>query len=344
MAKVLAAATFLLVVAGGLVTSTESGLSVPDWPTTYGQNMFTFPVSKWVGNIRFEHSHRLIASAVGFLAIVFLVWTFLSRSARWLKNLAAVALLAVILQGVLGGLTVKYLLPTPISVAHACLAQTFFCLTVALAIVTSRWWREAGSRSPLPGPRPPLSSSGEGTGERLDPRAEAFSPSNARWAIVAFAVLYLQLILGAWMRHSNAGLAIPDFPASFGGVVPDRWNAGIAVHFAHRLWALIAVSIAAAAAIRIRASRRSAGVSRLAGLLVVLLPIQIALGALSIWTRKAVVVTVAHQSTGALILAATAGLAIALFRLDHVASRTASALPEASPRPVSRLAATEGIA
>src|SRR5206468_12891792 len=107
-AVVLAGATFLLICAGGMVTSTDSGLSVPDWPTTYGQNMFTFPYSKWVGGIFYEHSHRLIASSVGFLTIGLTVWLVIGDRRRWLKWLGVFALLAVIAQGVLGGLTVKY--------------------------------------------------------------------------------------------------------------------------------------------------------------------------------------------------------------------------------------------
>ncbi len=138
LAKTLFAATFLLLIAGGLVTSTESGLSVPDWPTTYGQNMFTFPPSHWVGGILFEHSHRLIAATVGFVTVCLAVWILFADRRRWMKVLGGIAVLAVCLQGILGGLTVKYLLPTPVSVAHAGLAQTFFCLTLALAIFTTR--------------------------------------------------------------------------------------------------------------------------------------------------------------------------------------------------------------
>src|SRR4029079_11442025 len=126
-----ACCTALLIFIGGLVTSTESGLSVPDWPTTYGWNMFAFPVSKWVGGIFYEHSHRLLASFVGFLTIVLTVWTWMKESRKWVRWLAAAALATVIMQGILGGLTVKFLLPTPISTAHACLAQTFFCLIIS---------------------------------------------------------------------------------------------------------------------------------------------------------------------------------------------------------------------
>src|SRR5687767_6960230 len=110
-----ACCTALLIFVGGLVTSTESGLSVPDWPTTYGWNMFTFPLENWVGGIRYEHGHRLVASFVGFLTVILAIWTYLKEKRTWVRRLAFTALLAVILQGVLGGLTVIFLLPTPIS-------------------------------------------------------------------------------------------------------------------------------------------------------------------------------------------------------------------------------------
>src|SRR5437773_12375234 len=121
-ATFVAGCTVLLVRAGSLVTSTGSGLSVPDWPTSYGWSMFTFPPSKWVGGIFYEHGHRLIASTVGFLTIVLTVWLWRAESRRWLKRLGLVALGAVIAQGVLGGLTVLLFLPAAISTAHAALA------------------------------------------------------------------------------------------------------------------------------------------------------------------------------------------------------------------------------
>src|SRR6186713_2246998 len=113
--------TVLLIAAGGMVTSTDSGLSVPDWPTTYGWNMFTFPPSRWVGGIFYEHSHRLIASTVGFLTIVLAGWLWRAESRVWLRRLGVVALAAVILQGILGGVTVLFFLPAPVSTAHAAL-------------------------------------------------------------------------------------------------------------------------------------------------------------------------------------------------------------------------------
>jgi len=307
MAKTLCAATFLLVVAGGLVTSTGSGLSFPDWPTTYGQNMFTFPPSKWVGGIRFEHTHRLIAATVGLLAVLLALRAWLGRAPAAVRRLSASAVVIVVAQGVLGGLTVKFLLPTPISVGHACLAQCFFALTAALAIVTSRAWRARGAD------------------RRWDNSRAEFGGSTAPGLAVAAAVL-AQLVLGAWMRHSDAGLAIPDFPGSFGRFLPDHWDARIAVHFAHRVGAVVVAATVFSAAFAIRRARTDAAPRRLALALSLLVPAQMALGALSIWTRKAVPVTVAHQTLGALILAAAVALSMTLARIPAV-ERAATSSP-----------------
>src|SRR4051812_43534100 len=138
--KFLVACTVLLVLAGSLVTSNAAGLSVPDWPTSYGYSMFTFPPSMWVANILYEHGHRLIASGVGFLTIVLAVWLWRAESRRWMKYLGLAALGAVILQGVLGGITVLFFLPAAISTAHAGLAEIFFCITIAIALFTSPGW------------------------------------------------------------------------------------------------------------------------------------------------------------------------------------------------------------
>src|ERR1700742_5051645 len=113
LALLVAVSTAVLIFAGSLVTSTNSGLSVPNWPTTYGWNMFTFPPSKWVGGIFYEHGHRLIASTVGFLTIVLAAWLWRVDPRRWMKWLGVLALVAVVLQGVLGGLTVLFFLPAP---------------------------------------------------------------------------------------------------------------------------------------------------------------------------------------------------------------------------------------
>jgi cytochrome c oxidase assembly protein subunit 15 len=305
-----AAATLLLIAAGGLVTSTESGLSVPDWPTTYGQNPFTFPISKWVGGIRFEHSHRLIASAVGLLTVFLAVWLQRREDRLWVRRLGWAALAAVVAQGVLGGLTVLFLLPTPVSVAHACLAQTFFCLVVTLAIVTSPRFRAA----------------------------EAAAPSAlSRAAAWTTGLVFLQLLAGAVMRHTKAGLAIPDFPLALGRVVPPIESFAVAIHFAHRLGALL---VAAAAAVSVTRAARSGrpALAKLGGLLALAVCAQIALGALTVLSKKDVILTTAHVATGAIVLGVSLGLAIASRRfLPGSAGATVAAArsgrPEASPAP-----------
>lgn len=134
-AIVLAVCTLFLVVAGASVTSKEAGLSVPDWPLSYGQVM-----PQMTGGVFFEHGHRMVATAVGFMTIILAVWIARVETRNWMKKLGFIALAAVIVQGLLGGLTVKLMLPPAVSVSHACLAQLFFSLTVAIALFTSKSW------------------------------------------------------------------------------------------------------------------------------------------------------------------------------------------------------------
>lgn len=275
-----AAATLLLVFAGGLVTSTESGLSVPDWPTTYGYNMFTFPLSKWVGGIRFEHSHRLIASTVGLLTIVLAVWLQRREDRRWVRRLGWAALGVVVAQGLLGGLTVLLLLPTAVSVAHACLGQTFFCLSVTLAVVTSHPFRERAPRS----------------------FAATFAATPlAQIAAWVTGLVFLQLLIGAVMRHTKAGLAIPDFPLALGRLVPPLDALPVAIHFAHRVDALAIAVLVGFLVARARRSRRP-GLHRLSLAVAALVALQIALGAATVLSRKDVILTTAHVACGALVL------------------------------------------
>lgn len=167
-----ACATFCLIIAGALVTSNEAGLAVPDWPLSYGS--LTPP---WVGNIRYEHGHRMVATFVGMLTIGLVYWLWRREERRWVRRLGFIALGAVIAQGVLGGITVLFLLPTLVSVGHACLAQTFFCITVTLALVTSERWNQ-----PLEGPSPgPL-------------------------AALTTLSIFLQLAMGAALRHKGFGI------------------------------------------------------------------------------------------------------------------------------------------
>ena len=274
----LALATLLLVAAGGMVTSTGSGLAVPDWPTTYGHNMFTFPLDKMVGGIFYEHGHRLIASTVGFLTIGLVVWQWRVEPRRWVRHLGLVALGVVILQGALGGITVLFFLPDAISIAHAGLAQIFFSLTVALALFTSEGWQTPSS-APV---------------DDVHLRHRAFALT---------AIVYLQILIGATMRHTGAGMAIPDFPLAFGHLVPPAWPGPVAIHFAHRAGAVIVTVLAIALAIYIgrrHASRRE--LTRPVWALLGVIGVQVTLGAYVIWTAKNEIVNTLHVATGALVL------------------------------------------
>src|ERR1041384_5663637 len=200
-----ATATLFLICSGGMVTSKGVGLAVPDWPTTFGYNMFLFPVSRWVGGIFFEHTHRLIASTVGFLTIILALWIWRKDGRRWLRNLGFAALGAVILQGVLGGLRVT-LLKDEIGVFHALLAQAFLGILVVITLATSRLW------------------------QRL--RETDFVASNTRTlfrvVISTTILIYIQLGLGATMRHQHRDLSILDFPLAYGAIIPDTSDARLA--------------------------------------------------------------------------------------------------------------------
>jgi heme a synthase len=279
-AKLVSASTVLLIVAGGLVTSTGSGLSVPDWPTSYGWSMFTFPMRHMVGGIFYEHGHRLIASTVGMLTIVLAAWLWRAEPRRWVRTLGFGALGAVVLQGVLGGITVLFFLPTAVSTAHAGLAQIFFCLTVTIALVTSRGWhaRPAGGWT---------------------------DDHTLRVVATATTVLiYAQILIGATMRHADAGLAIPDFPLVFGGLVPPRWTPQIAIHYAHRIGALVvaAAIFATSGHVWFHHSARSE-LRRPAALLAALVLLQICLGGLIVLSKKDVAINTAHVVSGAIVLA-----------------------------------------
>jgi heme a synthase len=288
-AKVVVAATVILILAGSLVTSHDAGLSVPDWPTSYGWNMFTFPPSMWVANILYEHGHRLIASTVGFLTIILAIWLWVAERG-WLRWLGIVALGTVIAQGVLGGLTVLFFLPPAISTAHAGLAEIFFCLTVAIALFTSPGWRR-------------------------EPAAVAVEPAVRRLATATTVLIYIQILVGATMRHTGAGLAIPDFPLMFGGVMPDHWDEKIAIHFEHRAGALLvmfAVASTLALVLVKHRARREIVVPALT--LDSLVLVQITLGALTVLSRRDPWINSFHVVCGALVLTTSLVLALRTWR------------------------------
>ena len=302
-AVAVAVATGCLRFVGGLVTSTGSGLAVPDWPLSFGQ---VFP--RMTGGVLFEHGHRLAASSVGVLTVVLAIWLARAEPRRWVRRLGLVALAAVVVQGMLGGLTVLLKLPVAVSVAHAGTAEIFFCLAVTIALVTSRGWIEADARA-----------------------ADDGAPSLATLAATTAVVAYFQILVGALMRHSGAGLAIPDFPLSFGRLVPPLDSSLVVYAYAHRVGAIAVSTCVLWTAGRILRRHSDVPVLTAPALaLVALLAFQIFLGAAIIWTRKAVIPTTTHVVSGALILATS--LVIALRARRHLAARVADAAVPAGAR------------
>ncbi len=306
-------ATLVLVCFGGLVTSHGAGMAVPDWPNTFGYNMFFFPFSRWVGNIFYEHTHRLVASGVGLMTAVLAVWLWRKESRRWVRWLGVMAFLAVVLQGVLGGLRV-ILFKDQIGIFHATLAQLFFVLVCAIALLTRRWWH---------------------TSESL--RKKIVDELGLRWFfLVTTALILAQLVLGATMRHQHAGLAIPDFPTAYGKWWPDmdatavaKYNQNrtevntlnaitgfqIGLQIVHRITAvviLLAVLLCA-----VSASRRLGwghALTRFAVLWAGLVFIQAFLGAATVWTGKSADIATAHVAVGAVSLATGALACIVAMR------------------------------
>jgi cytochrome c oxidase assembly protein subunit 15 len=377
-AVVTAVATLVLICIGGVVTSKGVGMAVPDWPTTYGYNMFFFPFSQWVGGIFYEHTHRLVASGVGLLTTILALWLFGRKSrplirwiggallvagiatamllparmhdamflglvgivsfgasffwpsgeptAPWLRRLGVIAFVAVVLQGVLGGLRVTEM-KDEIGIFHATLAQLFFTLTCAIALFTSRWWENLSGGN--------LATIGKGW--------RMFVP-------LVTALVLVQLVLGATMRHQHAGLAVPDFPLAYGQLWPamdaesvakynqDRIEATvhrpitafqIGLHMTHRLAALaILIAVTCAAWLTRRRLGMKNPLTRLSLAWFCLILIQAALGVMTVLTNKAADIATAHVAVGALALVAGSFLSIMSFRLSaSVPAGTAAFAP-----------------
>jgi cytochrome c oxidase assembly protein subunit 15 len=297
--KFLVACTVVLILAGSLVTSHDAGLSVPDWPTSYGWSMFTFPPSMWVANILYEHGHRLIASTVGFLTIIMAAWLWYADPRRWMRWFGVATLGSVVAQGLLGGLTVLFFLPAAISTAHAGLAEIFFCMTVAIAIFTSPGWMAGYAHD-------------AGTARQIRGAEDVkIGAPLRRLATTATVLIYTQILVGATMRHTGAGLAIPDFPLMFGHILPDHWSTAIAIHFTHRVGALLVTLILAALFIHVRSHYRDRReLMRPAALIVALVALQVTLGALTVLSRRDPWINSFHVVCGALVL--TTSLVITL--------------------------------
>jgi cytochrome c oxidase assembly protein subunit 15 len=287
-ARLTAGAALALIFTGGLVTSTGSGLAVPDWPLSFGQ---FFP--EMVGGVLYEHGHRMVAGGVALLTLALALWIWRRDERPAPRRLAAVAVAAVVVQAVLGGVTVLMRLPLAVSVSHACLGQSYFCILVALAVVAGPDWRHAAAQPEPAGP-----------------------PGLFFLAVLCAGAVFVQLVIGATVRHLGAGLAIPDFPLAFGRWVPSQWDAGILVQYLHRLWALVVAALVLWPVARVEARHAGEpGLQRPARLLALLLAAQVTFGALTVWTGRAVLPTTAHVATGAALLATAMTLAMRSRRL-----------------------------
>jgi cytochrome c oxidase assembly protein subunit 15 len=292
-AILVACATFFLIIAGALVTSHDAGLATNDWPLSNGQ---FFP--KMVGNLFWEHGHRLVATSVGILTIVLMIYVLRVEKRSWVRKLGVFALLAVIAQGLLGGLTVKLMLPLAVSSAHATLAQLFFCTTVSLAVFTSRSWIEAGKLS-----------------ERLSTDKGGF-PLRYLCA-AALVTIFLQLILGATLRHS----ATWDHPLPTDLVLTHVGGA-----------LAVTITLGIAATTTLRRHKNQTFLTRPAMIALVLLVVQLFLGLAAYMTRLAspndpqplnpmISITVAHVACGALVFATTIVLTLRTYRVLPAAQR-----------------------
>jgi cytochrome c oxidase assembly protein subunit 15 len=311
MAVVLVCATFPLIWIGGLVTTVDAGMAVEDWPTTFGYQMFFYPLVKWVygpADVFYEHGHRLYASCVGLLTIAALVVTWIYEPRRWVRAISVAALALVIGQGVLGGLRViedKVLLAK----VHGCVGPLFFALCVAWATVTSRSWR---------------------AGLQVETRHAA---TISRLALLATVLAYVQLVLGAQLRHMPITMTSSDFRT--------------AVVFHLFVAAVLALHIVALVIFVWLTLRQAVFVRRPSTLLAVLLLAQLALGA-GTWITKygypdwlidslgvtgytvvaegpaQVLITTTHVAIGSLIFVVSLLITLRSFRLLRQSHGTAA--------------------
>jgi cytochrome c oxidase assembly protein subunit 15 len=272
-----------------------------DWPLSNG----SLNPQNWTvqSDMRAEHSHRLLGMIVGLLSLSLLVWTWRREERAWLRMLARVLVLVVVLQGVLGGARVRFdalntqaehnLVAQSFAVAHACGAMIVLGILVALMLASSRHWIE-----------------------RQGGLSEAVPTSIKRWGLVATLAVFLQILIGAIMRHADAGLAIAQFPmARPGSLLPAYWNFDVSIHFAHRVGAVIVTALLLVLLTKLWQNNNTRN-AFFFGILAVLglLCVQIYLGALTIWTVRNPYVATIHHLVGAFLLASTWGLTFVAHR------------------------------
>lgn len=278
LARATALVTLILLVAGGLVTSKGAGMAVPDWPTSFGYNMFTFPISHWIGPVAFEHMHRLLGSTVGLLTVALAVTVWRTDGRRWMRMLAVVAVVAVIVQGVLGGLRVIQN-ATLLALVHGSFAHGFFALMIAMALSTTRLWEEAFA-SPIP-----------------RERAEGLRGL----AVAAAVLIYGQILLGARLRHLSGSVmlhllgavlvvtAVVAARQRIATAAPRSPAARMAFVLQHMIWLQL-----------------------LLGFIAYFAKMKAPIPAFAPW--PAVLLTVAHQVNGALVFATSTSTALLVFR------------------------------
>ncbi|CUS78350.1 cytochrome c oxidase assembly protein subunit 15 [Candidatus Kryptonium thompsonii] len=312
-----AAFIVFLIGVGASVTSTGSGDAVPDWPLSYGT---LFP--RMVGGVFYEHGHRLVAGTAAILITILMIWLLRSNQPKYVKTFGVIAFVAVLLQAILGGLRVLVIsdpevqntateifsvghvepIRMAIAITHATLAEIVLCMTFLISLFTSKAWVKFEA-------------------DRIDTGVRI-----AKLYTLTFAFAFIQILLGALVRHTQSGMAIPDFPLSFGKIIPPFGNLPydpnapfqisyaelqfkVAIHFAHRVWAFVVAGVGIYASIL--AIRTSVKLFRnLAKMWISLIVLQILLGAFVVWTKLAVLVTVLHVAVGATILGMTLILSV----------------------------------
>lgn len=291
-----ACATFCLLIAGALVTSNDAGLSVPDWPTSFGS---LYKIPHMVGGVRFEHTHRMVAEFVGLLTIILAIWTWRADKRTWMKTLGVAALATVIVQGILGGITVLHFLPPAVSTAHAMVGQTFFCIAVAIALFTGSKWVEEVPRIQIDRQRPSLMT----------------------LTLLSIFILYVQLFFGGMFRHHGLGWLPHVMNAPVVAIIVGWTGLRARTHYS-----------------RIEEVRRSANLF-LSLLVLQLCLGYVAFETRVIWGHDAVqpelpmvLSTVAHVAVGALLLATAVVLAIQVWR--HVPVAFEGRVPGGAHKPV----------
>src|SRR5258708_24876744 len=243
-----------------------------------------------------------------------MAWAWRAEPRRWVRKLVALAFGLIIVQAILGGITVLFELPLAIAVAHAATAQALFCLMVSIAIFTNPRWES----------RPHID----------DAEKRIALPT---LAAATTAIIYMQILIGALMRHMSAGLVIPDFPLSFGYVIPPYWNEFIAINFAHRCGAVVVTAMVLWTVARVlRTHREVVALRRPALGLFLLLVAQICLGAITIWSGRSVIPTTTHAAVGASVLATSLPLTLDGYRIPCVPNRPPALQPQASSRVIER--------